>query len=98
MGNQLTVSPGVVSSLSGLGGDDKAFTVSANVQPGNSGGPILNMRGQVIGVARAKLDEIEMLKAAGTTGGSVGFAINSSNVGRLSPAFQNDDGRGYAER
>ncbi len=80
MGNQLTVSPGVVSSLSGLGGDDKAFTVSANVQPGNSGGPILNMRGQVIGVARAKLDEIEMLKAAGTTGGSVGFAINSATL------------------
>ena len=78
MGNALTVSPGVVSSLSGIGGDPSTFTVSANVQPGNSGGPILNMRGEVVGVAQAKLNEVALLKAAGTTGGTVGFAIGAA--------------------
>ena len=78
MGNALTVSPGVVSSLSGLGGDSSTFTVSANVQPGNSGGPILNMHGEVVGVAQAKLNEVALLKAAGTTGGTVGFAIGAA--------------------
>ena len=61
MGNALTVSPGVVSEASsGLGGDTQTFTVSANVQPGNSGGPVLNMGGEVVGVAEAKLDEMAL--------------------------------------
>ena len=80
MGNALTINPGVVSSLSGLGGDSATFTVSANVQPGNSGGPILNMRGEVVGVAQAKLDEVALLKAEGTTGGSIGFAIGATTL------------------
>jgi S1-C subfamily serine protease len=80
MGDALTVSPGVVASLTGLGGDKTNFTVSANIQPGNSGGPILDLDGNVVGVAVAKLDEAEMLRTAGTTAGPVGFAINSDTV------------------
>jgi S1-C subfamily serine protease len=80
MGNALTVSPGVVASISGLGGDPRSFSVSANLQPGNSGGPILDMHGAVVGVAQAKLNEIEMLKHEGTTGGTVGFAIDTPTL------------------
>ena len=80
MGNALTVSTGVVSSLSGLGGDPRAFTVSANIQPGNSGGPVLNMHGEVIGVAQLMFNEAELLKEEGTTGGNVGFAINAATL------------------
>jgi serine protease Do len=80
MGNALTISPGVVSSLSGLGGDKSKFSVSANLQPGNSGGPILDMHANVVGVAEAKLNEITMLKVEGTTGGSVGFAIDTNTL------------------
>jgi S1-C subfamily serine protease len=80
MGNALTISPGVVSSLSGLGGDKSKFSVSANLQPGNSGGPILDMHANVVGVAEAKLNEITMLKVEGTSGGSVGFAIDTNTL------------------
>jgi S1-C subfamily serine protease len=88
MGNALSVSSGVVSSLSGIGGDQSTFTVSANVQPGNSGGPILNMRGEVVGVAQAKLDEAKLLSAAGTTGGTLGFAISAQTLANFLLPFK----------
>jgi hypothetical protein len=80
MGNALTINPGVVSSLSGIGGEKSKFSVSANLQPGNSGGPILDMHANVVGVAEAKLNEITMLKVEGTTGGNVGFAIDTTSL------------------
>ena len=88
MGDALTVSPGVVASLTGLGGDRTNFTVSANIQPGNSGGPILDLDGNVVGVAVAKFDEAEMLRTAGTTAGPVGFAINADTVLDFLSAFK----------
>lgn len=88
MGDALTVSPGVVASLTGLGGDRTNFTVSANIQPGNSGGPILDLDGNVVGVAVAKFDEAEMLRTAGTTAGPVGFAINADTVLDFLAAFK----------
>jgi serine protease Do len=80
MGNALTVNQGIVSSLSGIGGDPTQFTVSANIQPGNSGGPILDMGGRVVGIAAAKFDEAKMLAAAGTTAANIGFAVDSQSL------------------
>jgi S1-C subfamily serine protease len=88
MGDALTVSPGVVSSLSGVAGSKANFTVSANIQPGNSGGPVLDMHGDVVGVTVSKLNEIAMLKAAGTTGASFGFAINTETLVHFLGPFQ----------
>ena len=47
---------GVVNALAGIGNDQNAFQISAEVQPGNSGGPMLDLQGHVVGVVVSKLD------------------------------------------
>ncbi|WP_132546510.1 trypsin-like peptidase domain-containing protein [Rhodovulum euryhalinum] len=44
----LNLTRGSVSSLKGIGGDGFTMQISAPVQPGNSGGPLLNEYGQVV--------------------------------------------------
>ena len=52
----IKVTKGVVSSLSGLGDNSGQIQIDAALQPGNSGGPIIDENGNVVGVAVAKLD------------------------------------------
>ncbi len=46
---------GEIASLSGAGDDPRYFQISAPVQPGNSGGALVDERGNVIGIVSAKL-------------------------------------------
>lgn len=55
LGSQLRVTTGVVSALQGLAGEDWALQVSAAVQFGNSGGPVLDPWGRVAGVVARKM-------------------------------------------
>jgi S1-C subfamily serine protease len=71
---------GIVSSLAGLHDDPRTLQFSAAVQPGNSGGPLLDGNGHVIGVVEAKLDALEMVKESGSIPENVGFAIKSGLV------------------
>ncbi len=68
LGPQLRVTTGVVSSLQGLAGEDRAMQISAAVQSGNSGGPVLDPWGRVAGVVARKLD-------ARLGAENVGFAV-----------------------
>ena len=54
MGNEIKLTDGLVSSKSGFGGDITLYQISAPVQPGNSGGPLFDKSGNVIGVICAK--------------------------------------------
>ncbi len=47
---------GEINALGGVRNDQNNFQISAEVQPGNSGGPLLDMQGHVVGVVVAKLD------------------------------------------
>jgi S1-C subfamily serine protease len=53
------VSFGIVNGIR----KDKTIQMSANVSPGNSGGPVLNTRGEVIGLVSAKLSETSFIEA-----------------------------------
>lgn len=66
---------GTVSAMSGLGNDSRYLQISAPIQPGNSGGPVTDMRGNVVGVVTAKLDAIRVAKLTGDLPQNVNFAI-----------------------
>ncbi|MFZ2864382.1 MAG: S1C family serine protease [Ignavibacteriaceae bacterium] len=59
MGEELKVTTGIVSSRTGFQGDVTSYQISAPVQPGNSGGPLLNNSGDVIGIVSAKHTDTE---------------------------------------
>ena len=64
--SSIKVTKGVVSSIVGLGDNYSNFQIDAALQPGNSGGPIINNKGDVVGVAVAKLDYLKVIEAFGT--------------------------------
>jgi len=67
---------GSLSSMSGIGGDTRYFQITAPVQPGNSGGPMLDSAGNLVGVVVSKLDTVRMMKITGDIPQNVNFAIN----------------------
>ena len=74
------VTTGTVSAVSGIQGDFRVFQIEASVQPGNSGGPLLDDRGHVIGVVNSRLNDLAMVEATGSIPQNVNFAIKSSIV------------------
>ncbi len=71
----LNITRGAVTSLKGIGGDGINMQISAPVQPGNSGGPVLNGAGQVVGVVVARLSDSYAMKTYDTVPQNVNFAI-----------------------
>ncbi len=67
---------GILSSLSGLGGDTHYLQITAPVQPGNSGGPMLDSAGNLMGVVMSTLDAIKLAKITGNIPQNVTFAIH----------------------
>ncbi|MCB0749394.1 MAG: trypsin-like peptidase domain-containing protein, partial [Ignavibacteriae bacterium] len=54
MGDEVKLTDGIISSKTGFQGDVTSYQISAPVQPGNSGGPLFNRKGQMIGIINAK--------------------------------------------
>jgi S1-C subfamily serine protease len=69
---------GEISSLSGMGDDPRVFQISVPIQPGNSGGPLVDQRGNVIGITTAQLSSLGMLKSRGSIPQNVNYAIKIS--------------------
>lgn len=85
------VSTGVLSATSGLQDDVRYIQISAPVQPGNSGGPLFDSSGHVIGVVVAKLDAIQIARVTGDVPQNVNFAVHWSEV----RAFLDEEGIQY---
>ena len=75
LGPGLKITTGVVSGLSGPQGDRGLFQLSAPIQPGNSGGPVIDANGALIGVVAAKLDELKLADATGVFPQNINFAV-----------------------
>lgn len=67
MGDEIKLTTGIISSKTGFQGDVALYQISAPIQPGNSGGPLFDKKGNVIGVVSAKHAGAE----------NVGYAIKS---------------------
>jgi len=55
MGDEIKLTNGIISSKSGYQGDITSYQISVPVQPGNSGGPLFDSQGKLIGIINAKL-------------------------------------------
>jgi TPR repeat protein len=69
---------GEIGSLAGIQDDPRYFQISVPVQPGNSGGALVDERGNVIGIVSAKLDAGAALAASGALPENVNYAVKSS--------------------
>ena len=80
LSTQGNLSTGIVSALVGLGDDSRMLQISAPVQPSNSGGPLLDLGGNVIGVVSSKINALKVAAITGDIPQNVNFAIKSSVV------------------
>jgi S1-C subfamily serine protease len=71
---------GEVSATSGLGNNSSMFQVTAPIQPGSSGSPVLSLRGNVAGVISSTASTARLAQATGTLGQNLNFAINIDTV------------------
>ena len=78
--NSIKVTKGIVSANRGLGDDTGQFQIDAAVQPGNSGGPIYDENGNIVGVVVSQLNKMKFAKATGSMPENVNFGIKASTV------------------
>ena len=71
MGKTPKLTDGIISSVNGMRGDTSNYQISVPVQPGNSGGPLLNMKGEVVGIVTSML---------GTKNGNSGMTTYLPNI------------------
>jgi TPR repeat protein len=77
-GFQMTT--GTLSSLSGVRGDTTRFQITAPVQAGNSGGPVLDSAGRLIGIVVSKLNALKTAEVTGDIPQNVNFAIHINTL------------------
>jgi len=82
-----SVTNGIVSAVRDIPGFGRIIQITAPISPGSSGSPVVNMQGQVIGVAT--------LQIAGGT--SVNFAIPSERIAQLDRTAQSQQGMSLSE-
>jgi S1-C subfamily serine protease len=83
LGFEPNVAFGYVSAVGGLRGDATRFQISAPIHKGNSGGPILDQGGQVIGIVTSKLDALAVQKRMGDLPQNISFGVK----GEVAQAF-----------
>lgn len=77
-GREPKLTDGRISSTSGIQDDPRIYQISVPVQPGNSGGPLLNMNGDVVGVVVSRLSAAKMLKMGADEPQNVNYAMKIS--------------------
>lgn len=80
LSDSVKLTKGIVSSLSGPENNYSQIQIDAAIQPGNSGGPVLDMNGNVVGVASAGLSKLYMLEKNQYIPENVNFAVASPTL------------------
>lgn len=77
-GLAVKLTEGTISSISGIQDEPNNFQISVPLQPGNSGGPLLNREGVVVGIVVAKLSAAAALKSGSSLPEAVNYAVKSN--------------------
>lgn len=93
MGSSPKFSSGKINSLFGIGDDPRTFQISAPVQAGNSGCPLLNDKGEAIGIVTYKLDAATVFNWTGDLPQNVNYAIKIDYLKILLEAVASKDKR-----
>jgi S1-C subfamily serine protease len=91
LASSANLSVGNISALAGLGDDNRYFQISAPIQPGNSGGPLLDASGHLVGIVTAKLNATNVARFTGDIPQNVNFAIKAE----VARAFLDSKGVAY---
>ena len=78
LANGGSITTGAVAALTGINQDSRELQITAPVQLGNSGGPVLDRSGNVIGIVVAKLNALNMAQITQDIPQNVNFAIKAS--------------------
>ena len=79
-GTSVKVTKGVISSLRGAMDNPHRYQIDAAVQPGNSGGPLVDSAGNVMGMVVSKFKNTEAMIETGTIAQNVNYAIKNSVI------------------
>ncbi len=71
---------GNITALSGIGDDSRFVQMSAPVQAGNSGGPLLDQNGNLVGVVTSKLNALKVALSDGDLPQNVNFAVKAATL------------------
>lgn len=74
------VTAGIISGLAGPRNDGRVIQHTAPVQPGNSGAPLLDRQGRVIGVVVSKLNAWQTARRIGDIPQAINFAVRPGHV------------------
>jgi S1-C subfamily serine protease len=83
LGTDHKITSGIISALEGLNADPRMFQITAPIQPGSSGSPLLNAAGRVMGVVTSSLDSISAVRQTGQVPQNVNFAMRSDYLALL---------------
>lgn len=75
LSSDIVVTFGQVNSLAGLRNDPTHLQISAPVHPGNSGGPLIDRSGAIVGVVVSKLNVLRLARLTGDVAQNINFAI-----------------------
>jgi S1-C subfamily serine protease len=77
LSREANVTAGVVSAMNGLHGDPRHYQITAPVQKGNSGGPLADMGGNIVGIVSSKLNAMAIANKTGDIPQNINFAIKA---------------------
>jgi S1-C subfamily serine protease len=83
---------GKISSLKGMQDDPSEYQISVPLQPGNSGGPLCDVNGEVVGIVVARLNDLAALRESGAVPQNVNYAVKAKHALQLLQGVKGLDG------
>jgi len=83
MGTSPKVTSGKINATAGIRDDPRFYQISVPLQSGNSGGPLLNMNGEVVGIVTSKLHAVQIFEETGDLPQNVNYSVKGHYVRAL---------------